>query len=108
MCRTDAWLLGVGRPMSTSDDPPAQPDAPRAATERPVRWFGKLGQVDFEIDFFEQILAHDPKYVVVLRSLGELLACKGRYDRSLEIDQRLVALVPQDGVARYNLACSLA
>jgi hypothetical protein len=28
--------------------------------------------------------------------------------RALEIDQRLVALLPNDFLARYNLACSLA
>jgi len=61
-----------------------------------------------QIDIYERILARNPDYVLVLRALGELLALKGRYDRSLEIDRRLVSLAPNDCVARYNLACALA
>jgi tetratricopeptide (TPR) repeat protein len=71
-------------------------------------WFGELSQVDFEIDFYQRLLARDCNNVSVLRSLGELLACKGLYARSLEIDRRLVELVPHDCIAHYNLACSLA
>src|SRR5262245_14314151 len=71
-------------------------------------WFGKLDQAEFEIDFFERILRRDPNYVPVLRALGELLARKGLWSRSLAVDQRLVELRPDDGIVHYNLACSLA
>ena len=71
-------------------------------------WFGSLNQSDFELDFFEAVLRRNAKSVAVLRCLGELLARKGLYERSLELDQQLVTLLPDDGVARYNLACSLA
>lgn len=71
-------------------------------------WFGELSQVDFEIDFFGRLLQRNCNNVSVLRNLGELLACKGLYHRSLEIDRRLVELVPHDCIAHYNLACSLA
>lgn len=71
-------------------------------------WFGELDQVDFDLDFFQRIVDRNPNYVQVLRCLGELLARKGLYERSLPVDRRLVTLLPADGVARYNLACSLA
>ncbi len=90
--------------MSYSADLP-DADHPRH-TERP--WFGELDELDFEIDFFEQILRRQPNYLNVLRVIGELLSRKGLYDRTLEIDRRLVSLRPSDGIARYNLACSLA
>jgi tetratricopeptide (TPR) repeat protein len=93
--------------MSASDETPVHPKSARR-NQGPPRWFGDLGQVDFEVDFYERILARHPNYVIVLRSLGELLARKGEYSRSLEIDRRLVTLVPHDCVASYNLACSLA
>ena len=90
--------------MSYSADIP-DADHPRR-TEQP--WFGELDELDFEIDFFEQILRRQPNYLNVLRVIGELLSRKGLYDRTLEIDRRLVSLRPSDGIARYNLACSLA
>ena len=86
---------------SSSGSQPARPAKANA------EWFGNLGLIDLQIDLYERILARNPDYVLVLRALGELLALKGRYDRSLEIDRRLVLLVPHDCVARYNLACLL-
>lgn len=40
--------------------------------------------------------------------LGELVSRKGLLGRALELDRHLVALLPRDAMARYNLACSLA
>ncbi|NCA12358.1 hypothetical protein EBR56_11280 [bacterium] len=71
-------------------------------------WFGRLSQLDFDIDFFEKLLARNGDSVEVLRTLGELVAKKGDVGRALAIDRRLVALLPDDFLARYNLACSLA
>lgn len=71
-------------------------------------WFGDLNDTEFEIAFYEQILQRQPDYVQVLRVLGELLSRQGMYDRTLEIDRRLVELRPRDEIAHYNLACSLA
>src|SRR6476646_6462199 len=93
--------------MSAFDETPVRPKKPRR-DEPPPRWFGEMGQAEFEVDFYERILARHPNYVTVLRALGEQLARKGMYSRSLEIDRRLVTLAPHDCVARYNLACSLA
>ncbi|HZZ73481.1 MAG TPA: hypothetical protein VFE24_14600 [Pirellulales bacterium] len=88
--------------MSQSKEPLSSP------TGGAAKWFGEFNQVDFDIEFFEKIIERNPDYVQVLRLLGELLARKGLYERSQRIDRRLVRLAPTDGVARYNLACSLA
>lgn len=93
--------------MSASDETPVHRKKSRRGEAAP-RWFGEMGQADFEVDFYERILDRHPNYVVVLRALGEQLARRRMYARSLEIDRRLVSLVPHDCVARYNLACSLA
>jgi len=78
------------------------------AVTRTSDWFGKLNQLDFDIDFFEKLLARNGDSVEVVRTLGELVARKGDVRRALELDRRLVALLPDDFLARYNLACSLA
>ena len=75
---------------------------------RTTDWFGKLNQLDFDIDFFEKLLARNGETVEVLRTLGELVSKKGDVLRALEIDRRLVERLPNDFLARYNLACSLA
>lgn len=87
--------------------PPRRPRGRRAASGE-VAWFGHLNQLDFDIDFFERILARNPDSIDVLRVLGELASRRGLNERALELDRRLVALLPDDFLARYNLACSLA
>ena len=87
--------------------PPRRPRGRRAASGE-VAWFGRLNQLDFDIDFFERILARNPDSIDVLRVLGELASRRGLNERALELDRRLVALLPDDFLARYNLACSLA
>ena len=96
--------------MSSSDRSPPRRSPDRKPVPR-AKWFGDLGLVDFQIEFFERVLARNPRDVlVVLRALGELLPLRGHYARSLEIDRRLVSLaaIPIDYLAHYNLACSLA
>ncbi|NBW96591.1 MAG: hypothetical protein EBR28_07620 [Planctomycetia bacterium] len=78
------------------------------ARTRTSDWFGRMSQLDFDVDFFEKLLARNGDSVEVLRTLGELVARKGDVQRALEVDRRLVALLPRDSLARYNLACSLA
>jgi tetratricopeptide (TPR) repeat protein len=81
-----------------------------AATDagRTPGWFGGFKQLDFDIDFFERLLARSPRSVEVLRVLAELVSQKGLVERALELDRRLVEAMPHDFLARYNLACSLA
>lgn len=72
-----------------------------------TRWKNQ-DQLEFDIEFYDRILERDPDQVEVLRVQGELLSRRGLHRRALKVDQRLVQLRPLDGVAHYNLACSLA
>jgi tetratricopeptide (TPR) repeat protein len=78
------------------------------SAQKTAGWFGKLSQLDFDIDFFENLLARNGESVEVLRVLGELVSKKGLVHRAVEIDRLLVERLPKDFLARYNLACSLA
>jgi hypothetical protein len=79
-----------------------------AAGKPPESKRDDASQLDFEIDFFEAILAVEPEYVDVLRCQGELLTRKGLHARAVEVDRRLARLQPEDCVVHYNFACSLA
>ena len=81
-------------------------DTPQPA--KPSKWFGRLNQLDFEIDFFERLLSRNGDSLEVLRLLAELVSKKGLVDRAAELDAKVVELLPDDCLARYNLACSLA
>ena len=76
--------------------------------QSPGKWFGTLGQLDFDIDFFEKLLVRNGSSVEVLRTLAELVSRKGMMQRAVEVDRMLVDRLPEDCLARYNLACSLA
>jgi len=64
--------------------------------------------LDFEIDFFEKILAENPNYFEALVQLGNAYAKKGNFDKSLILDKRLVELSPNDPLGYYNLSCNYA
>ncbi len=81
-------------------------DTPQPA--KPSKWFGRLNQLDFDIDFFERLLSRNGDSLEVLRLLAELVSKKGLVHRAVELDARVVELLPHDCLARYNLACSLA
>jgi tetratricopeptide (TPR) repeat protein len=81
-------------------------DTPQPA--KPSKWFGRLNQLDFDIDFFERLLSRNGDSLEVLRLLAELVSKKGLVDRAAELDGKVVELLPDDCLARYNLACSLA
>lgn len=72
----------------------------------PTRKAEQLSQLDYELDFFEGILARNPDLIDVLRVHGNNLTLKGRFADGLKIDRRLVELRPNDPLAYYNLACS--
>ena len=105
-------MSGIDTPQPGPDDPDAgsgTPSRPGGRGRRqPEPWFGKLGQLDFDIEFFERILARKVDSIEVLRILAELVSKKGDLSRAVEYDKRLVDLQPDDFLARYNLACSLA
>jgi tetratricopeptide (TPR) repeat protein len=81
-------------------------DTPQPA--KPSKWFGRLNQLDFDIDFFERLLFRNADSLEVLRLLAELVSKKGLVGRAVELDAKVVELLPDDCLARYNLACSLA
>lgn len=105
-------MSGIDTPQSVPDEPDAgsgpQPRSGGRGRRKTEPWFGNLGQLDFDIEFFERILARKVDSVEVLRILAELVSKKGDLARAVEYDQRLVDLQPEDFLARYNLACSLA
>jgi len=55
--------------MSAADETPARPSSARTGGDAPIRWFGDLDQLEFEVDFFERVLERCPNYVTVLRAL---------------------------------------
>lgn len=88
----------------STEGKPSETESPGAVM---ARWRGQE-LVDFSIEFYDRVLQRNPSYVDVLRVQGELLSCKGWHRRAVQVDRRLVELLPDDGVVRYNLACSLA
>ena len=102
-------MSGTDKPQSTPDDPGAGRRRGRAPRAKPAaEWFGALNQLDFDIDFFERVLARKPDSIEVLRVLAELVSRKGLFGRAVELDRKIVEVLPDDFLARYNLACSLA
>jgi tetratricopeptide (TPR) repeat protein len=63
-------------------------------------------QLDFEIEFLGRVLEKDPCFVDAVRVQGNNLAAKGQYARTLQLDRRLVRLIPDNAIAWYNLACT--
>jgi Flp pilus assembly protein TadD len=78
---------------------PGTPKIPRELAE--------LGR-QFQIAVYEDYLATSPDDADVLESLGHLLTRSGRLREGLAADRRLVELRPEEPLAHYNLACSLA
>ncbi|MBM4022678.1 MAG: tetratricopeptide repeat protein [Planctomycetes bacterium] len=106
MAGTDTPQFAPGDPdQGAGSSPRAKPVGGRRVSEA---WFGMLGQLDFDIDFFERLLARRGHAVDVLRILAELVSRKGDLQRAVDLDGRLVELQPDDFLARYNFACSLA
>ncbi len=112
-------MAGLDTSSSVPDDPnagsekAARGESPAKSRSRPRKtsspeWFGTLSQLDFDIDFFERLLVRKPDAVEVLRVLAELVSKKGLTTRAVDLDRSLVELAPEDFLARYNLACSLA
>jgi tetratricopeptide (TPR) repeat protein len=92
----------------SSTGKPSKSKAAVVAKSAPIAAPDHQSQLDFELDFFETILARNPDFVDVLRVHGNNLTLKGRYGDGLKIDRRIVDLRPHDAQAHYNLACSYA
>ena len=61
---------------------------------------------DFQITFYEGVLARSRDFQQALMALGDLYTRKGFYAKGLALDQRLASLRPRDPMVLYNLACS--
>jgi tetratricopeptide (TPR) repeat protein len=103
-------MSGLDTPHPASDGSGAGAGGPRGRGRgrQSTAWFGTLGQLDFDIDFFEKLIARSPSSLEALRVLAELVSKKGLVHRAVELDRRLVQMLPDDFLARYNLACSFA
>lgn len=64
--------------------------------------------LDFEIRFYERLVAEKPDFLDALIPLAEVYTRKGFHEKGLEIDRRLAELCRTDPVVHYNLACSLS
>ncbi len=62
----------------------------------------------FELDFFEALVRKNPRFIDAISALAETYTASGAYEKGLEMDERLAALCPKDGLVFYNLACSYA
>lgn len=83
-------------------------NSPKAAPRSPETFNPNCSQSDFETAFFGEVLDRLPNYVDALKIQSGLLAGQGRHEQCLPLNRRLVSLLPGDGIAHYNLACSLA
>jgi tetratricopeptide (TPR) repeat protein len=86
--------------MAASWSKPSSKLLPEATLERLA--------LDFEIGFCEKVLESDSQNLAALESLGNAYTRAGRIEAGLEVDRRLVQLLPASAVAHYNLACSLS
>ncbi len=68
----------------------------------------KKEDIEFEIGFYEKIIADTPDFIEALAALGDLYTKAGYWQKGLDVDVRLSALKPDDPVISYNLACSYA
>jgi tetratricopeptide (TPR) repeat protein len=92
----------MAAPLNRPGDSSSERPYPETSTRR----LREQSQIEFEIDFLGRVLERDPFYVDALRVHANNLAAKGQYGRALQIDRRLVRLIPDDAIAWYNLACS--
>jgi tetratricopeptide (TPR) repeat protein len=85
------------------------PDAnPKGDPKRGRGFDPGLSPADFEVQFFDRLLARQPLYEDVLRRQAENLSRAGKYNEVLDLDRRLLCIRPQDPVVHYNLACTLS
>jgi tetratricopeptide (TPR) repeat protein len=94
--------------MAAPHDRPGEPSSEGQAPETSTRRLREQSQLDFELEFLGRILERDPFYADALRVHANNPAAKGQYGRALQMDRRLVRLLPDRAIPWYNLACSYA
>ena len=55
---------------------------------------GRLA-IEFQIDFFEKFLEHEPDHLDALEALGNAYTRAGRFLDGLRVDERLIKLLPE-------------
>lgn len=60
------------------------------------------------MDFYQVVTERQPENLEALAELAQAHTRLGQWERGLELDRRLVRMLPEDPTIRYNLACSLA
>jgi tetratricopeptide (TPR) repeat protein len=90
----------------TNRRPNPAPDHPQPGTLLAV--LAERPQLDFELEFYERLLALLPDFAEALRAQASNLTTKGMLKEGLKVDQKLVQLRPGDATAHYNLACRYA
>ena len=91
-------------PHDRSGEPSSEGPVPEISTRR----LREQNQLEFELEFLARILERDPFFTDALRVHANNLAAKGLYGRALQMDRRLVRLLPDHPIPWYNLACSYA
>jgi tetratricopeptide (TPR) repeat protein len=64
--------------------------------------------LEFEISIYEKASEWEPRDEEILDALGHAYTARGRYEKGLEVDQRLTEIDPVNPTYVYNLACSLS
>ena len=62
--------------------------------------------MDFEIRFYEDLIAENQDFFQALMALGDLYTKRGLYEKGLAVDKKLAKMRPEDPYILYNLACS--
>ena len=62
--------------------------------------------LDFEIEFYEKLVAAYPDFLDALIPLGNAYTRRGHHEKGLQVDLRLTQLRGDDPLTWYNLACS--
>jgi tetratricopeptide (TPR) repeat protein len=94
----------MAAPHDRSGESSSEGSIPETSTRR----LREQSQLDFELEFLGRILDRDPLFADALRVHGNNLAAKGEYARALQLDRRLVRLLPERPIPWYNLACTYA
>lgn len=66
----------------------------------------QMNDEEFEVWFLEGVLELNPNYIECLMYLGNAYTAMGLFQEGLDIDLRLIKLMPYDSLVHYNLACS--
>ncbi len=64
--------------------------------------------LNFEVDFFEALVAQDENFIDALIPLGDAYTKLGEHEKGLHVDLKLSRLRPYDPTVHYNLACSFS